>query len=130
MSLNVTESQAVFDLLRWLAQHENYRGELLPDSEAIEAMEILAKAAGRRLQIGPDAKLPALIVERLQAADSDGAAQAVCRAIDAAVRREDRKIDHRLIRAAFEVWAERQNVELGERLRDQTVDTAWGSVNA
>ncbi len=126
MSLTVTESQAVFDLLRWLADTPRHDGfarveRKVSDDEALEALAILATAAGRRLQLSPDTKLPALIVERLQAADSDGAAQAVCRAIeDEAGRRGHSLADW--IGGAMETWRRLQDVELGERLRDQTVD--------
>jgi hypothetical protein len=124
VSLTVTESQAVFDLLCWLAQHENYRGELLPETEAVEAMGILATAAGRRLQLSPDSALPALIVERIRAADSDGAAQAVAGELDAWRRQFDRVWNVPApIRDAHDAWRRLQDVELGERLRDQTVDT-------
>ncbi len=83
MSLTVTESQAVFVLLDWLA------GAVPPwdggeiERGAIESMELLGAHAGKTLQMVSDERLPGRVVERLRAADSDGAAQAVCRALDA-----------------------------------------------
>lgn len=125
MSLTVTESQAVFDLLNWLAdtpRHDGFaRERRVSDDHAVEALGILATAAGRRLQLSPDDTLPALIVERLQAADSDGAAQAVCRAIEDEADRLGLSLAD-WIAGAMETWRRLQDVELGERLRDQTVD--------
>lgn len=116
MSLTVTEANAVFDLGRWLADTGYPLGGKVSDVHAVECMEILAAAAGRRLQVAPDAKLPALIVERLRAADSDGAAQAVCRALDAWRHEFDRVWNvPQPIRDAHETW---------RRAQDATVEVA------
>jgi hypothetical protein len=127
VSLTVTESQAVFDLFRWLSEtprHDGVRVERkVPDAEAIEAMETLASAAGRRLQISPDTTLPARIVERLQAVASDGAAQALARAVDEWERAVSPiSLTVGRVGPALVEWRAAQDVELGERLRDQTAD--------
>lgn len=129
MSLTLTESQAVFDLLLWLADKPRRSGKV-SDTEAIEALELLGRAAGRRLQMSPEARLPALIVERLRVADSDGAAQAVCRAIVAQWAKGGLiKIPWSSVREPFTAWA-LAHAELGERLREQTADApAWGTVD-
>lgn len=80
MSLTVTESQAVFDVLGWLAGSPEPGFTAI---EAVDAMEVLEAGAYKRMLCRPGGDLPARIVERLAAADSDGAAQAVCRAIEA-----------------------------------------------
>jgi hypothetical protein len=69
--------------------------------------------------------------ERLRAADSDGAAQAVARALDEH-KRHGGSIPWPTIQRPVEEWRRLQDTELGERLRDQTagpVDTAWGTVD-
>lgn len=135
MSLTVTEANAVLALTRWLSGVPVDFGHQVTEAEAIEAMELLADHAGRTLQISPDRSRPARIVQRLRAADSDGAAQAVCRAIEEEARRqspEGRSLRHDSIREPFEAWRRLQDTELGKRLRDQTtgpIDTAWGVVD-
>jgi hypothetical protein len=82
VSLPLREAAAVNVLLRWLAGKPNgAAGRPVPDDEAIDAMDLLAQGAAYRFQVAPDG-ISARIVERLRAAASDGAAQAVCRALD------------------------------------------------
>lgn len=130
MSLTVTESQAVFDLLRYLSgtrRGGHFAGDVVSDAEAIEAMEILARGAYKRMQVAPDGDLPALVVERLAAADSDGAAQAVCRELELqrfvgadGTTRYTWDTAAGQVLEPFEEWRRLQDSELGERLRDAT----------
>lgn len=128
MTLTVTEAQAVVVLLDWLADKPRYAGSKTSDAEATSAMIILGEAAGRRLQLSPDTKVPALIVERLRAADSDGAAQAACRAMDLWDKNGYGQAPGPIARPLDE-WRRLQDTELGERLREQTADRSWGTVD-
>jgi len=80
MSLTVTEANAVNRLVDYLITIEE-RGD--PEVEA--AIQTLIAGANKRLSAGarPE-EAPTItrrIADRLQAADSDGAAQAVCRGL-------------------------------------------------
>lgn len=81
MSLTVTEAQAVCDLLAAL-DPIGIRNDARPEPERVaKAVEFLAARAQKTLMAGPLVD-PKRIVGMLAGAESDGAAQAVCRAID------------------------------------------------
>ena len=114
MSLDRSDSRAVIDLLSWLAEEPSWDGGRVRDTRAIDAMAHLATAAG----VDGMATI-AHIVERLQAADSDGAAQAVCRALDEHSSTGGR-IPWPSVLQPFLRWKDVQAGSLGERLRGQT----------
>jgi hypothetical protein len=111
MALTVTEAQAVFELMHWLADTPLWRaGDQAPkvsDERALEHLQLLAQHAGRRLQL----TIPTEHLERAighhQAAESDGAAQAVCRAIDAHLAHNG-SLPWPSIRRPYDEWAEIQ----------------------
>lgn len=51
MSLTVTQAQAVFDLVDWLACKPKYSGNLVTDDRAREALRTLADHAGQRMRL-------------------------------------------------------------------------------
>jgi len=92
VALTVTEANAVFDLLHWIGGHQVApNGELVDTrcpvtpAEAADALALLGEHAGARLQVTvrPAEARQAVqrLAGRLAGADSDGAAQAVCRGI-------------------------------------------------
>jgi hypothetical protein len=108
--LTVTESSAVFDLLHWLGHHPTRDvAKVVTDDEAAAALALLADHAGRRLQlpVRPDEVRQALarLGGRLAGADSDGAAQAVCRAIEGHVAHSG-GLPWPSLRRPFEAWQE------------------------
>lgn len=125
MSLTVADAEAVVDLLCWLAGSPSYDGTLVREARAIDAMWHLATAATMALDPFPPAVAVTAhrIVERLRAADSDGAAQAVCQALHEHDRHGGR-IPWPSVLKPFLEWEQLQDRELGERLRDQTAEVA------
>jgi hypothetical protein len=79
--MTVTQAHAVFDLVDWLSRTPKYGGDLVTDDRAREALRTLADHASHRLQLTvSNARIDKAIAAH-QAAESDGAAQVVCRAI-------------------------------------------------
>jgi hypothetical protein len=86
VSLTVTESQAVFDLIHWLADAPKLLGAAggpapVSDERAAKALRLLADHAYRRLQVGIDQALIARGIARARQARCYGQAEAVCEAI-------------------------------------------------
>jgi hypothetical protein len=86
VTVNVTEANAVFRLLDWLAGSRRYLHQPeVSDADALTAIATIGASAGNRLRVTfpPEraAEVHASIAGRLAAVDSDGLAQAVCRAL-------------------------------------------------
>ncbi len=121
--MTITEANAVLALLDWLAGKPNSAGRVITAGEAASHLELLADRAGKALQVAPDRSIPARIVERLAAADSDGAAQAVCRAMEAHTTHGG-SIPWPSVAKPLAAWRAAQDGQLARRLRDQTAADA------
>lgn len=104
MSLTVSESAAVFTVLRWLSGRREFGTPIPTDRDVVAALTLLGERAGQRLQLSPGRVELARISERLTAADSDGAAQAVCEALGVHIAHGG-SIPWPSIRRPFEEWA-------------------------
>lgn len=112
MAVTVSEASAVFDLLHWLGVHP-LGEQLVDDDRAARALELLANHAGKTLGIGvqPGEARQAIdkLAGRLAAADSDGAAQAVCRGLATHIQHGG-SIPWPTIRRPLEDWETRRFV--------------------
>lgn len=112
--MNISESTDLFKLLRWLGADPHdvragaFRPERPTDEDAASALLRLGQRAGVRLQLPVYDHEAAEAFERLRArlaaADSDGAAQAVCHALDRHERHHGGSIPWPSVRQPLEGW--------------------------
>lgn len=100
--MNIGEANAYCKVVDWLR-----RLTIASDPDVstfeIEALEFLAERAGKALWIQVEAPDAVAVVKRLVSADSDGAAQAVCRAL-AAHESHGGSIPWPSVRRPFDDW--------------------------
>lgn len=106
MALTVSEASAVFDLLHWLGHHV-LEERAVDDDRAAAALALLGDHAGKTLQLPVQPSEARQALERhagrLAGADSDGAAQAVCRALESHAQHSG-GIPWPSIRRPYEAW--------------------------
>lgn len=109
MAVTVTEAAAVTRVLRRLGVPSFSPGVPRPTyDELFDALEVLAASASKRLQLTVARRGDlAAAVDRLTAVDSDGAAQAVCRALADHVAHGG-AIPWPSIREPFDAWVAAQ----------------------
>jgi hypothetical protein len=101
--MNISEANAVATLLRALDPASD-RDATTPDPEWIaDQLAFLAGRAGKALMVGLNID-PRRILDRLAGVDSDGEAQAVCRAI-AAHLAHNGALPWPSIRKPYDAWA-------------------------
>jgi hypothetical protein len=117
--VNIGEANATYLVLGWLRRLTITSD---PDigHEEIDALRFLTERAYKTLAAAAPELDPLAVVERLRAADSDGAAQAVCRAL-AAHEAHGGSIPWPSVRGSFEDW-QAAHVAAGDRERPGPLD--------
>lgn len=100
--MNISEANATYRVLGWL-RRLTITGDPEVRREEIDALRFLTERAYKTLAAAAPELDPLAVVERIRAADSDGAAQAVCRAL-AAHEAHGGSIPWPSVRGPFEDW--------------------------